>query len=97
MTEREFAFVVNLFRSTVPEVNSRNVEAVSRNFKALCAAWRIQVNSARMTQLTNLLLNPSKLRTHRTHHKRSVSTSTLISRGIPVAQAGPAGLSLLDD
>lgn len=58
MTDQEFALLVNLYRSMIPEVNSKTVGVATRNFKELCSSWKVDVDTERMSLMPNLLMNP---------------------------------------
>lgn len=58
MTNHEFALLVNLYRSMVPEINSKTVGPATRNFKELCSNWNVQIDTERMSLMPNLLMNP---------------------------------------
>ncbi len=57
MTDHEFSLMVNLYKSMNPGVTSKTVNAVTRNFKDLCTAWKVDVNTERMSRVPNLLVN----------------------------------------
>jgi hypothetical protein len=101
MTDREFAFVVSIYRSILPEVTSRNIEAVTRDFKAACDAWNIHIDSTKMSQLPGLLSMPRKIKLHganKTNAHKSITVDAdqglFVDTDVPVAAAGPAGLTL---
>lgn len=101
MTDREFAFVVSIYRSILPEVTSRNVEAVTRDFKAACDAWNIHIDAAKMSQLPGLLSMPRKIKLHGVNKANAHKSITgdadqalFVDSDVPVAAAGPGGLSL---
>lgn len=57
MTDQEFSLMVNLYKTMNPGVTSKTVNGVTRNFKDLCTAWKVDVNTERMSRVPNLLVN----------------------------------------
>lgn len=109
MTDREFAFVVSIYRSILPDVTSRNIEAVTRDFKAACDAWSIHIDATKMSQLPGLLSMPRKIKLHGANKANAHKSITVdaehivdaeqglfVDTDVPVAAAGPGGLSLGD-
>lgn len=56
MNDREFSFILNLYKAMVPGVTSKTVGAATRNFKALCGSWNVDVNHEQMSRVPNLLI-----------------------------------------